>query len=48
MVTSLKTQFAAGRPDVLDPLQDERLSLAAKVQGENGTVESKLVLKVLP
>ena len=24
------------------------LSLAAKVQGENGTVESKLVLKVLP
>ena len=25
-----------------------QLSLAAKVQGENGTVESKLVLKVLP
>jgi YtkA-like len=25
-----------------------QLSLAAKVQGENGTVESKLVIKVLP
>jgi hypothetical protein len=25
-----------------------QLSLAAKVQGENGTVESKLVLKILP
>ena len=25
-----------------------QLSLAAKVQGENGTVESKLVLRVLP
>ena len=25
-----------------------QLSLAAKVQGENGTLESKLVLKVLP
>ena len=25
-----------------------QLSLAAKVQGENGTIESKLVLKVLP
>ena len=25
-----------------------QLSLAAKVQGENGTVESKLVLKVVP
>ena len=25
-----------------------QLSLAAKVQGENGTVESRLVLKVLP
>jgi hypothetical protein len=25
-----------------------QLALAAKVQGENGTVESKLVLKVLP
>ena len=25
-----------------------QLSLAAKVQGENGTVESKLILKVLP
>jgi hypothetical protein len=25
-----------------------QLSLAAKIQGENGTVESKLVLKVLP
>ena len=31
------------------PMQGSwQLSLAAKVQGENGTVESKLVLKVLP